>query len=339
MHLDKGIFTVSIDVEFAWGAADRDLSPDQLERIRMEVGIVRDLVLLFEKYSVPATWAIVGHLLERDCCWQGGIAHADSPRPVRTAAAKDWFWQHPESGDRDNELWFDKHGLIEIIRKSHVPHEIASHSYAHIMYGRADTARTAVEWDLDKAKAIHVRNGLPFKSFVYPRNSIGHQELIWKAGVMCYRNFHRPWNGTSRGLVKRLSHVVDFYLPHSHTSLPQMDAHGLVSMDDSMLLISRNGVRRLIPPAVLVRKAKKGIEQAIRRQEVFHLWFHPSNFCYQTPTQFSIFERILSVVATLRDRGDLDASTMGEIAQRWLSRHDGHALRSARCSTSPPHTS
>ena len=176
--------------------------------------------------------------------------------------------------------------------------------------------------DLEKARAIHRRNGLPFSTFVYPRNSIGHKELIRKAGLTCYRNYHRTWNGTYRGLAKRLSHAVDYYLPSSYTSLPRLEAHGLVAIDDSMLLISRNGIRRMILPTTVVRKARKGLEQAVRRQEIFHLWFHPSNFSFQTSTQFSIFERILSLASDMRDRGDLEVSTMGEIARRWVSRRE-----------------
>ena len=322
MNFDKGVFTISIDFEFAWGAAHRDLSTKQLERIRKEISINRNLISMCETYRVPATWAIVGHLLEHDCCWQHGVAHADFPRPITTGAQRDWFWQHPASGDVDDELWFDRHGLIDMIRNSGVQHEIGSHSYSHIMYGSVDTTSAAVEWDLEKSRAIHRRNGLPFSTFVYPRNSIGHKELIRKAGLTCYRNYHRTWNGTYRGLAKRLSHAVDYYLPSSYTSLPRLEAHGLVAIDDSMLLISRNGIRRMILPTTVVRKARKGLEQAVRRQEIFHLWFHPSNFSFQTSTQFSIFERILSLASDMRDRGDLEVSTMGEIAQRWVSRRE-----------------
>ena len=62
----KGIFTISIDLEFIWGVIDKELSTKDKELIKDEVNITNKLIEIFDKYNVCATWAIVGHLLKSD---------------------------------------------------------------------------------------------------------------------------------------------------------------------------------------------------------------------------------------------------------------------------------
>jgi peptidoglycan/xylan/chitin deacetylase (PgdA/CDA1 family) len=318
MKLVKGIFTISIDFEFAWGYVDQKLSAAHRQQIKKEIEITESLIALLEKYEMPASWAVVTHLLEKDCGWQDGTAHSDFPRPVIRGEERDWFWQHPKKND-DSELWFDKFGLIEKIKSCRVKQEIASHSYAHIIYGDPDINSAAVEFDLKKAKQIHEQNGLPFKSFVFPRNQVGYQELLKKYGIICYRQSHSAWYEGRGRTIKRIAHIIDYYYPGTFTGLPKVDESGLVALPDSMLLIGRNGVRKIILPAAVIKKAKRGIEKACQKKEVFHLWFHPTNFVQQTAAQFNILEKIFSLARALQVEKKIEILTMSEIAERFLN--------------------
>ena len=62
--MNKGVFVISIDYEYAWGYRDQTLSPEWEKRINGETKITKRLLDLFEKYQISATWAIVGHLLD-----------------------------------------------------------------------------------------------------------------------------------------------------------------------------------------------------------------------------------------------------------------------------------
>ena len=86
MTAQKGSFVISIDHEFAWGYADYNLSDEDKERIRGEAYIIRRLLKVFESYNVPATWAIVGHLIDRGCPWEGDVPHPDFPRHSQETA-------------------------------------------------------------------------------------------------------------------------------------------------------------------------------------------------------------------------------------------------------------
>ena len=87
------------------------------------------------------------------------------------------------------------------------------------------------------------------------------------------------------------------------TSRAGLDESGLVNVPASMLFVSRRGIRRLISPKSLIKMAKAGLNRAVSRAEIFHLWFHPSNFAYRTEDQFQALEAILRYASELRQQG------------------------------------
>ena len=83
-----------------------------------------------------------------------------------------------------------------------------------------------------------------------------------------------------------------------------------------MLLLGRKGIRRMVPPRMVKDKGVRGLRRAVKEKRIFHLWFHPFNFCYDTETQFNVLREILKEAARLRDQGAIDILTMAEIHER-----------------------
>jgi hypothetical protein len=111
-----------------------------------------------------------------------------------------------------------------------------------------------------------------------------------------------------------VAHLLDYYLPARRTAVPVKDENGLIAIADSLLLLGRNGWRKLVLPSAIVRQVRHGISQAMQKQEFFQLWFHPSNFASDSETQFKIFENILAEVDQARSHGRLDVLTLSQIA-------------------------
>ncbi len=324
--LAKGQFVISIDHEFAWGYADHELSLQDEKRIREEALIVRRLLTLFETYSVPVTWAIVGHLIDRECSWsEDGIPHPEYPRPIYKQEKKDWFQHHPAKGDYANTLWFDAENILSLIRSNSAGHDVASHSYAHILYDEHNTHEEAIRADLKNLGRVHHIHNIPLASFVFPRNVEGYHRHLKVNGFSNYRGNSRKWYDAYPGWGKRLARLVDYYVPLGRTSSACRSLHGLINIPDSMLLLGRNGLRKLVTKGTMVRKAKYGIKRAIEEKEVFHLWFHPSNFSYDTDTQFKILEKILQEATQKRDEGKLEIMTMEQIANRCITYESDHS--------------
>jgi hypothetical protein len=282
--LEIGTFCISIDLELAWGNWDQ-LNPEYLRQCQLlERPIVERLTQLFDRYDISATWAIVGHLLKK--------RQSDS-LPSQTA----WY-----AAD-----------IIDQIRKTSTPQEIGSHSFAHICYRDSDTKSAYA--DLEAAKEIHDKHGLQFSSFVYPRDLVGHTDLLSRFGIIVYRSMDVSWYAGARRInssVYRILSLIDKLLSIPPTVvLPIVHKNGVVELPCSMLLIGRNGLRRLVHPKALEMKVKFGLNSAASKNALFHLRFHPSNFYYQTETQFRVLENILAYACQLRDKNTINICTMG----------------------------
>src|SRR5262245_33111361 len=153
----KGKLTISIDLELAWGVWDI-LTPEDLRLAETaERPICAALLAMFDRHGVPATWAMVAALLD--------------PASGRTHPGNLACWHAPD--------------VIEQIAGAKVPHEIGTHGGRHIYFNAAspDDARA----DLEFARSVHQAHALPFCSLVFPRNSVGHLDVIADVGLRTYR--------------------------------------------------------------------------------------------------------------------------------------------------------
>ena len=277
----RGVLVVSIDLELAWGTCDRPLDARRCARLGRERMIVDRLLAAFTRHDVRATWAVVGRLLldGRDPLWHGV-------------------------------------DLVEAIAAARPPHELASHSFHHLPYDETRTSRVAVAADLALARGAHAAARLPFVTFVFPRNVVGFRDLLAAAGVRVYRGRSRAWyDGLPHVRLRRALDLLDFVVtPRARTVRPVVDDAGLVNVPDSVLLYDRRGPARLRPARAVVAKARRALDRAARRGEVFHLWFHPANFADRTTEQFAILEAVLAHAAHLRAEDRLENRTLGEFA-------------------------
>jgi hypothetical protein len=290
--VSTGALCVSIDLEMAWGIWDRPSPEYHRLCAEKEREIVDGLLGLFASREVAATWAIVGRLLDRD-----GDAAARS-----------------EHGDR---IWYAP-AIVEAVRAAAPRQDIGSHSFSHIYFGEADRAEIAA--DLETARRTHERHGLDFASFVFPRNQVEHLDLLAQAGIKVFRSVDVGWHTTVRlragKLPGRVANLTDKMLPVPPTAVhPQVHPNGLVELPSSMLLLARSGLRKLVRPELVALKARLGLEAARRNGGIFHLWFHPSNFYYETERQLQVLGSILDAACKMRDRGQLEIRPMSSYAQ------------------------
>ena len=282
-----GFVTISIDVELAWGIWD-DLTDATLGKIEaLERPIVRRLIGLFDRHEVAATWAMVAALADRPS------AEAMPGKP---------------------ELWYAPE-LFEWVQQARVLHEIGSHGGRH-RYFDGFGAGEARE-DLKFACDVHARHGLPFKSFVFPRNKVGHTDLLAEVGIKVYRGVDWAWHERLRRRSRplgRIANLADKVLPLAPDPVAPRQDGPLVNIAGSMLYIGRNGLRKLVSAGALQNKLARGLDAAEHSGRTFHLWFHPSNFYYRTDEQFAVFDRFLTEIARRRSAGTLAVRRMGDFA-------------------------
>lgn len=293
--MTKGKLTISIDLELAWGVWD-NLTPGYLKMVETaERPICKALIDLFDRYEVPATWAVVAALLD---------VGSAGPRP-------------------GNQLCWYAPDIIDRLVHAKTVHEIGSHGGKHVYFGNISASEA--QEDLDFARAVHATNFLPFRSFVFPRNALGHLQLIARAGLRTYRGPDAGILQAARRagrLAGRVANFADKFLPIAPTPVSAERRGAMIDIPGSMLLLGRNGARRFIFPAVSRAKLKMGLARARRDNRIFHFWFHPSNFYYRRDEQLATLAWFLEHVAHEVSRGHIEVRTMGSYADELVATDD-----------------
>ena len=315
-RLDRGVFSLSLDLELIWGTLDL-FGPEAFRRrCQVERQVVIDRLLdLFVEFEISATWCVVGHLLLDRCMSERGVRHPSIVRPRHAWVSGDWFKHDVEDTETDESIFLGR-SLVEKIRSCPVPQEIGAHSFSHVIFGdpgcSRETARSELEACVTAARAF----GVSLRSFTFPRNCIGHLDLLAEHGFTGFRGRDRSWyerNGLPI-VIQRLAHLWDVLtIAEPPVVTPSRARDDLVEIPGSMVFFPAHGFRRLIPVAWRVRRALKGLDAAVRKRRLFHLWTHPTNLVDDMDGMLGGFREILERAADLRNRGLLTILPMGDV--------------------------
>lgn len=296
---------ISIDAELSWGFHDWAKPPRaRIDAARQGWGQLLDLL---ETFQLPATWAVVGHLFLDDCDGR----HAGHPAPAG------WF-------EAERDRWRDRpevrfgSDLLEELLSSPVAHEIACHSFSHVLFDESRTSRELARAELSACEQAARDWGISFDSFVFPRNHVGYRDLLAEAGYRCYRG--RAPSATLDGRFGRpLSKLAQATLIESTPPVvsPTVDEYGLVNIPASLFLFAIDGLpRRVIEPIwgnPVVREVQRGVDAVIEEGGVFHVWLHPNNLTDEA--QVRQLRACLEYIEEQVARTDLTVETMASVAE------------------------
>ena len=277
---------INADFELSWGwrARGQETSEFKGKSARRNVPLI---LALLDEYSIPITWATVGHLFLESCTRSSsGLAHANMPRPLSDGSwTGDWYSDDPCSNVRKDPLWYGP-DLIQQIMECRTSHEIGTHSFSHINFTARYSSPEVVRRELESCVDAMQPFGLSPKSLVFPRNrsEYSYLPLLASAGIVAVR--HKDRDG---GI--RLSH-------------PERTPDGVYKIYESMSLRAARHYDYL-------QKVKVFIQKAMERHAVYSLWFHPSDPTAVFDTQF---RGILRYIDFERRAGRLWVATMGDLA-------------------------
>lgn len=255
---------------------------------------------LCDEYDIPATWAVVGHLMLESC----DETHAMHPAP------DGWF-------AREQTNWMDREDLrfcpdlVRAIFESDADHEFASHSFSHVLFGRPETDRQLAAAELERSVELATQWNQTIDSFIYPRNDIGHRDVLAEYGISAYRG-KSPTRDGIRGVfdstVRDRSMIVE----------PTVDEYGLVNVPASLFLFGFEGPARTVAESIwddpMVVLARRGIDEAVQSDGIFHMWLHPNNLTHERDDRR--MRAILSYVDQRRAETDLTVETMANVARQ-----------------------
>lgn len=274
--MEKGVFCLSIDTELLWGRNENlAFFIQAAKKVRP---VVKKLLLLFEKYDFPATWAIVGELFR-----QG-----------------DPLWHAPD--------------IIKMIKKTK-NQEIACHSFSHLVFDKHHSSPQLAKNEIKNCLKIAKQNNIEFHSFVFPFNKSDYLDVLKKNGFTSFRGAEPRWFKKIPKLDKILQIIDFFLLIPPPVSLPMKQPSGLINIPGSIYYVSQRGLRHFIPLKFRIIKAKKGLNAAVKKKAVFHLWFHAIDLTQETDKMIAGLEAIIKYASQLQNKGQIEMKSMKQIAE------------------------
>lgn len=297
----KPTFIISIDTELVWGYA---LYPEDkaIKVMLSDTSKARDainaLLAIFDKYNIPATWAVVGHLFLEHCT----LEECTARKNISELKGEKYTFDPCTNIDTD-PLYYGR-DIIDKILSSKVEHEIGYHSFSHIPF--SECSREVAEAEIEKGIELAGELGIKLKSFIFPEDKIGHIEILKKYGFTAYRGLIAKRRSLNRSFFVRAKNLAINELIANPVEPRWID--GIWELPSSMLFSDP------LFPFTLLPRAKGGINRAIRENKIFHIWLHPSNLL----TQKGLSKRLEAVIAYVdkrRQEGKLHVATMGGFVQ------------------------
>jgi peptidoglycan/xylan/chitin deacetylase (PgdA/CDA1 family) len=315
IELDRGVFTLSLDFELIWGTLDL-FGPERFRRAcEVEREVVIDRLLdLFTEFNIPATWCVLGHLLLDRCRAKDAYKHPEIIPPTHSWLSRGWFDDDPDADEQSAPVFLGR-SLVEKIKACPVRQEIGCHSFSHVIFGDRGCSRQTADSEVAECVRLAREMGIEMRSFAFPRNSVGHLDVLTRHGFAFYRGAEPHWYERRRlpEKIKRLAHLWDVLTAAAPpVSLPEQTG-GMWNIAGSMIYFPSHGLRRYVPVGRRVKRAFKGLDRAARQKRIFHLWFHPTNLADDTERMFEGLRAILERASLERDRGELDILPMGAV--------------------------
>ena len=287
-HGEKGGLIFTADFELSWAWRFTKTKADFIKKGRIARDNFPKIIEILDKYSIPITFATVGHLFLEKCNkgehdWMKRIPHFDDHWKFMEG---DWFQHDPYSDYKSSPEWYAP-DLIRMIMNAKTKHEISTHTFTHIDFSDKncppEVADDEIKACIDAAKPY----GIELNSIVFPGGTWGNIETLKNNGIKIYRN----------------NEEFDMAYPY-------YDNIGiLVSPTTAPMEFNREYGWSI---NYYFKRIKKYLDKAVETNTVAHLWFHPS---LDSVFLEELFPKVFEYANELRSNGDLWIGTLEDIAK------------------------
>lgn len=295
---------LSLDFELAWGSLDCDPSRYAREEAAAlwthETGAPWLLERLEER-RLSATWATVGAMFLSEIR-EEHLAHARQSKGIDRVrvgidALQGRQWLAPEFTHR--------------LQNS--AQELGFHGWSHrSFYEDAMTAEDA-EREFELCREVADERGFAGRSFVFPRNHLGHIGQLAKHGFGVYRGIDTLFASGRRGRSLEMLGAETLGVRPRRSRV--RTSGGLVNVPGSAMVRFARGWRAAIPERGQRRRLANALRVSGKPDHVMHIWFHPINLYDRWPRMQRIVLGLLNDLAELRNQGRIEVRTMGSFAE------------------------
>jgi len=314
-----GYLIISLDFELCWGVRDHRTISDYGENILGGRDAIKQILSLFLKYGIHATFATVGLLFfsEKHVLMNNLPLLKPNYKDPRLTPYGATMESLGES-ETEDPYHFGASLIREILATP--GQEIGSHTFSHYYCMEEGQTLEQFSADLDQAIGVAKAWGISPKSIVFPRNQWRqeHLDVCHRKGLLAYRGTETNWIYWPRkrrddNMLFRGLRLLDSYINiggHQVYPPPVCSSGCLVNLPASRFL--RPWSRRLAWLEKLrLHRIKKSMTVAAEQGKVFHLWWHPHNFGKNTEQNLIFLESVLKCYKALEERLQFRSVNMG----------------------------
>lgn len=320
--MNPGTLSISLDFELLWGIFDKvgtSYKPQYFTNTRQ---LVPQMLDLFAEYNIQVTWATVGMLFaDNEEEWKSYSPEYLPSYRVKDLSAYEWV--------RVNGIKPEVHFAPELIRRilDTPGQELGSHTYAHYYTLMRGQSPEQFRMDLKSTQRISQEKfGVSLKSLVFPRNHINelYLPICLEEGYEYVRGNPKNWfwqETQHESIGKKVFRSADcFFEVGSRSSYPISE---IKPYPNEPLLIPASRILRpykkgnLLMNQVRLNRVKSEMENAAKRGEVYHLWWHPHNFANAPKESMNELKEILVHFKKLKDQFGMESLHMAGVGEKF----------------------
>jgi len=312
-----GQLIVSLDFELLWGVLDFDNPNDYKPNVMGGRKAVPQLLELFRKYNIHATWATVGFMFADN--YEELKKYFPNILPTYENEKLSPYRMFGAIGeDEETEPCFYGFSLIKLVSKEE-GQEIGTHTFSHFYCRENGQTPEQFKADMESALNIAKAKGYELKSVVLPRNQTTDEctAVLAELGFESYRDEENDWIHEKVKIrpLMRMLRLLDVYIPLTGNGgyIPKAE-------NDIINLVGSRMYKPYFKPLAFmeglkVRRIKHQMKKAAKKGLTFHLWWHPHNIGVKTEYHLKQLEKIFSYYKLLNEKYGMVSLNMSESAQ------------------------
>lgn len=291
----KARLIISLDFELGWGSIENGFwKKRQDEGVYKQLrSTMAKLMQFLDERELVLSWATVGAMVSEK--HKLDLAHI----PDSLQGKYSEFIKEADAFSSDGR------DLYEMVLNAKTTQHVCSHTYSHVRFSYPDYSEDAITQDLLLSKSSKNDSPTPIDALVFPLNHDTSYVPLARAGYKLGRSKPIYRFGQKHGSVGKILDQIVLPPPMVEETT---DEHGIVHHSGSMFF-NWPGSHTAIRKAYVKNAAYRGLNNAVEKEQAFHLWLHPYNLAeiQNLQSELMIF---LQEACKLRDAGKLDIVPM-----------------------------
>ena len=314
-----GTLIVSLDFELFWGMLEVYTLEQYQDNVLGGKKAIPQLLELFQKYGIHATWATVGYLFAQNKAELKEYFPDREDRPSYADKRLDPYAYLETIGDNEEQApCFFCPDLIR--RIAQIPgQEIGSHTFCHYYCWAEGQTVEQFAADMKAAKAIAKAKGYDVTSVVLPRNQCDpeYTKVLCDLGYTAFRDLENDWvhRKVPIRILERACILLDAYLPMTKGYYTPKKENGIWNLTGSKMYRPIMPKLRLLE-GIKMRRLKGQMRRAARRGQTYHLWWHPHNLGVETEKHMQQLEEIFRYYQELKEKYGMQSLNMREAVEQ-----------------------